>query len=130
LETLLTEGRKYGACSLLALQSPSQLDSIYGRDISHIISGNCATKIVFAEYDPEIAEKISKIFGVSETGEYQEGISYGAHEMRDGVNLSYNKKNHATVSATDIQSLSPNQSFIRLSGKYPIVKKRLKIFKN
>jgi type IV conjugative transfer system coupling protein TraD len=127
LETLLTEGRKYGACALLALQSPSQLESIYGRDVSHIIAGNCSTKIVFSEYDPEIAERISKIFGVSEIGEYQEGISYGAHEMRDGVNLSYQKKKQATVSATDIQSLKPNQAYIRLSGKQPITKMRLKI---
>lgn len=130
LETLLTEGRKYGACALLALQSPSQLESIYGRDVSHIIAGNCSTKIVFSEYDPEIAERISKIFGVSEIGEYQEGISYGAHEMRDGVNLSYQKKKQSTVSATDIQSLKPNQAYIRLSGKQPITKIKLKIKEN
>ncbi len=127
LETLLTEGRKYGACSLLALQSPSQLDSIYGRDISHIIAGNCSTKIVFSEYDPEIAERISKVFGKSEIEEYQEGISYGAHEMRDGVNISRQKKNQATVSATDIQNLRPNQAYVRLSGKIPITKLKLKI---
>lgn len=129
LEMLLTEGRKYGACAILALQSPSQLELIYGREVSHIIAGNCATKIVFSEYDPEIAERISKIFGVSEIGEYQEGISYGAHEMRDGVNLSYQKKKQATVSATDIQSLNPNQAYVRLSGKYPITKMRLKILR-
>ncbi|MBA3239510.1 MAG: type IV secretion system DNA-binding domain-containing protein [Parachlamydiaceae bacterium] len=32
IEVLLTEGRKYGGCSILSLQSPSQLESIYGRE--------------------------------------------------------------------------------------------------
>ena len=31
LNTCLTEGRKYGGCALLAVQSPSQLVDIYGR---------------------------------------------------------------------------------------------------
>ncbi len=129
LETLLTEGRKYGACAILALQSPAQLEEIYGRNISQIIAGNCATKIVFSENDPQVAERISRIFGTCEVGEYNEGISYGAHEMRDGVNLSFQKKKEATVSANEIQSLENNRAFVRLSGKYPIAKIKLKIAK-
>lgn len=129
LETLLTEGRKYGACAVLALQSPAQLEEIYGRNISQIIAGNCATKIVFSENDPQVAERISRIFGTCEVGEYNEGISYGAHEMRDGVNLSYQKKKETTVSANEIQSLENNRAFVRLSGKYPITKIKLKIAK-
>ena len=130
IETLLTEGRKYGACAVLALQSPSQLESIYGKNVAHTITGNCATKIVFAEHDPEIADRISRIFGVSEVGEYNEGISYGANEVRDGVTLSFQKKKESTVSASDIQSLKPNRAFIRFANvkfitkvKIPIIRK-------
>jgi type IV conjugative transfer system coupling protein TraD len=129
LETLLTEGRKYGACALIALQSPAQLESIYGREGASIISGNCATKIVFAEYDAETAERISRIFGKKEIGECQEGISYGANDIRDGVNLSYQKKTQATVSSSEIQSLVANQAFIKLPGKLPITKVSLPIAK-
>ncbi len=127
LETLLTEGRKYGACALIALQSPAQLEAIYGREGARIISGQCATKVVFAEYDAETAERISKLFGQKKVGECQEGISYGANDMRDGVSLSYQIKNESTVSATDIQSLVPNQAFVKLPGRFPITKLKLKI---
>jgi len=129
LETVLTEGRKYGACALIALQSPAQLESIYGREGARVIAGNCATKVVFAEYDAETAERISKIFGKKEVGECQEGISYGANDIRDGVNLSYHQKTKATVSSSDIQSLVANQAYVKLPGKLPVTKVSLSIAK-
>jgi len=127
LETLLTEGRKYGGCGVLAIQSLAQLESIYGRENSKTIIGNCLTKIVFAEQDPEIAEKISKMFGEREVKECQEGISYGAHETRDGVNLSSQKKQIPVISSTEVQSLEKNNAFLKLPGKHPIAKIKLPI---
>jgi type IV conjugative transfer system coupling protein TraD len=129
LDTLLTEGRKYGGCGLLALQSPAQLDHIYGRETAKIIMGNCNTKIVFSEQNPEIANKISLAFGQKEIKEYQKSLSYGANDVRDGVNLNLQTKNLPLVTATEIQFLKPNQAYIRLAGNYPIVKLQLKIAK-
>ena len=126
LETCLTESRKFGGCGLLAIQSPAQIEMIYGRDLARIIIGNCATRIAFAEKDPEIAERISKTFGSKEVKELHEGISYGAHEMRDGVNLSMQNKTSPVVSMNDIQSLEPNEAFIRLPGNFPVTKMKLK----
>ncbi|NGX62237.1 MAG: Coupling protein TraD [Chlamydiae bacterium] len=40
LDSLITEGRKYGACALLALQSSAQLEEIYGRAPSQTILGS------------------------------------------------------------------------------------------
>ena len=45
LETLVAEGRKYGACGLFAIQSPAQLDNIYGWKVAQVIMGNCLTNI-------------------------------------------------------------------------------------
>ncbi len=129
LESFLAEGRKYGGCGLLALQSPSQLDAIYGQNVTKTIIGNCSTKIVFSEQDPIIADLISKSFGERETMEWQESISYGANTMRDGVSLSENKKRVPLVSASDIQSLKRNQAFLKLPGDLPITKLKLKIKK-
>lgn len=130
IETLLTEGRKYGGCGILSLQSPSQLESIYGRESTKTIIGNTLTKVIFAEQDPEIAERISKSFGNCETKEFNEGISYGAHEARDGVNLSTQTKSTAIVSPSKILSLPKNTAFIKLPGSHPIVRVNLKISKN
>ena len=127
LESFVCESRKYGGCGLFALQSPAQLEAIYGQASARTIIGNCMTKIVFAEQDPQIAEMISKSFGECEIKEYQEGLSYGAHETRDGVNLSLQTKTLPLVSPTSIQSLCQNQAYIKLPGNIPIAKIKLPI---
>lgn len=115
LEVLLTEGRKYGGCGIINLQSPAQLENIYGRELTKIIIGNTATKIIFRECDSEIAERILKVFGEREIMEIQDGISYGAHEARDGVNLSMQNKIRPVVSATQILELSLNTAYVKLA---------------
>jgi type IV conjugative transfer system coupling protein TraD len=125
-ETFLTESRKFGGCALLAAQSPAQLDMIYGKEAAKIITGNCSTKVAFFENDPTVAQGISKAFGEREIFECQEGISYGAHEMRDGVSLSKIQRMRPVVSVTDIQSLDKNEAFVKLPGKLPITKIKLK----
>ena len=130
LETCLTESRKFGGCSILAIQSPSQLEMIYGKDLTRVIMGNCATRVAFSEQDPEIAARISRTFGEKEIKEFQEAISYGAHEMRDGVNLSFQSKTSPVVSSTSIQSLEINQAFVKLPGNFPITKIKLKYRNN
>jgi len=126
LETCLTESRKFGGAALLALQSPAQLDSIYGHDTTKIILGNCMTKIAFCEQDPQIAEKISQFFGKKDIREYQEGISYGAHKMRDGVSFSTQQRTKPVISPTDIQSIKKNQAYIRLPNQGIATKIKLK----
>ena len=106
---------------------PSQLEEIYGRASAHPLMGNCATRVIFAEHDPEIAERISKSLGEREIKEYQEEISYGAHEVRDGVSLSLQTKKTPVVSATDIQSLENNRAYIKLPGNLPVSKIYLKL---
>jgi type IV conjugative transfer system coupling protein TraD len=125
LENFVAESRKYGGCGLFAFQSPAQIEAIYGQAIAKTIVGNCMTKIVFAEQDPEIAEMISRSFGEKEVKEYQEGLSYGAHETRDGVNLSLQSKKIPLVTPSEIQSLERNQGYIKLPGNIPITKIKL-----
>ena len=129
LEPLLTESRKYGGCAVLSLQSPAQLDAIYGHATTQTIMGNCGTKIVFAEQNPVNAEKISEIFGEQEIKEYQKGLSYGANDVRDGVNLNQQVRRQALITKTDIQFLSRNQAYIRLPDNYPIVRMKFPIIK-
>ncbi len=129
LDFFLAESRKYGGCAMIALQSISQLESIYGRDITKTIVGNCATKIAFSEQDPEICERISKAFGEREIKEWQESISYGSYDARDGVSLSNQSKIIPLVSPTDIQSLKRNQAFVKLPENLPITKVKLVICK-
>ena len=129
LESFLSESRKYGGCALLALQSPAQLEALYGPEICRTIFGNCGTKIVFSEQDPEIAKRISKFFGEREIKEYQTGLSYGANDIRDGVNLTLQTRQQPLISPTAIQFLNKNQAFVRLPGNWPITQVKLDIAK-
>lgn len=129
LEFFLSEGRKYGGCALLALQSPSQLEALYGPEITRTIIGNCGTKVIFSEQDPEIAAKISKAFGEREIKEYQKGLSYGANDVRDGVNLTLQTRQQQLISPSEIQFLKKNEAFVRLPGNYPITQIKLPIAK-
>ena len=99
---------------------------IYGHHNTRVIIGNCATKVSFFEQDPTIAKQISQIFGEREVEEHQEGISYGAHQMCDGVNVSSIKRVRPVVSASDIQSLNKNVAYIKLPGKTPVTKLKLR----
>lgn len=122
---LLREGRRYGAMAILATQNPAQIDSIYGRTIAKDFLSNLRTKLVFAEEEHDIAKRLSGLFGEKEVLETQDGISYGAHQMRDGVSHSYQNRNRPVISATDIQKLSNNECFLKLCGEETVEKLKL-----
>jgi type IV conjugative transfer system coupling protein TraD len=122
LETFVSEARKFGGCGIFSMQSPSQLESIYGQKSADTIQGNCSTRIAFFERNPVIAEKISRSFGKIETEETQSGLSYGANEIRDGVNLSKQKKFRPLVSVEELMSLKPNNAYVKLQGNWPVTK--------
>ncbi|MDR0813459.1 MAG: type IV secretory system conjugative DNA transfer family protein [Oscillospiraceae bacterium] len=55
--------RSKGITICLILQDLGQLNDIYGKDTSRVISGNCAYKAVFSLSDAETQEYFSKLFG-------------------------------------------------------------------
>ena len=45
-----------------------------------------------------------------------ENVSYGANEIRDGVNLSHHKKTEAIIRASDLMDLKPLHFYARIAG--------------
>lgn len=129
LEESLAELRKYGGSIVLATQNISQLDKIYGHHGARVILDQCGTKVSFRQSDAEIAKRMSALFGQNEFREMQEGVSYGAHEMRDGVNLSNIEKSKSTISPTQILNLPDLEAFIKLPGNWPALKSKFKYHK-
>lgn len=129
LEESLAELRKYGGAIVLATQNVSQLDKIYGHHGARIILDQCGTKVSFRQSDSEIAKRMSSLFGEREFKQTQEGVSYGAHEMRDGVNLSSVERTKSTISPTQIMNLPDLEAFIKLPGNWPALSTRFKYFK-
>jgi len=70
--------------------------------------------------DPDTAKWIAQSFGESEIGEMQHGLSYGASELRDGENLSRQRKKVEILLPSQISSLNNLEGYIRLPGDVPV----------
>jgi type IV secretory pathway TraG/TraD family ATPase VirD4 len=84
---------------------------------------------VFRIEGAEIAERLSKWLGVQEISETMENISYGAHQMRDGVSLNDQRKEKPTIHPDRLMKLPDLQAYLKLPGDYPIAKVEFKIHK-
>jgi len=129
LEEGLAVLRKFGGCFVLGIQSHSQLEQIYRREGAETIVGTCSTWCVFRSNSKVAAKFVSENLGDSETVETSEGISFGANEIRDGVNLSKQRNVRPVVMPTQIMNLEDLNCYIKFGRNFPIAKIRLK-YKN
>ena len=122
LPQALAEARKYGGCFVLGTQDFNQLDAIYGANNTRSMMGLLNTKILFRSPDDYTAKRLSAILGEQESSEIIEGLSYGAHHMRDGVSLSDQRRTRPAVSPSEIMTLDDLAAYIKLPGNFPIAK--------
>ncbi|MBY0463132.1 MAG: type IV secretion system DNA-binding domain-containing protein [Alphaproteobacteria bacterium] len=115
LPTALAEFRKYGGCVVAGLQDIHQIEARYGKEEGKAMLGLFNTKIVFRLNDYDTAKRVSDSFGEQETSEMIEGISFGAHPMRDGVSLSDQRKHRPVVSPTELMKLENLEAYIKLA---------------
>ena len=118
----LTEIRQYGGCVVLAVQSISHLISQYGTTETKMINGLCHNRVLLSIPDIETAKWCSEGIGQQEVEEYHEGISYGAHEMRDGVSLQKRREFKNVIIPEDMMLLDPLEGYIKMRGTFPIAK--------
>lgn len=116
LEMALAEARKFGGCFVLGFQNISQIESLYGHSTSKLIFDLTATKIAFATVDAYNAKKFAEMMGEQEILEGSENISYGAHEVRDGVSVTNHKKFKALVRHCDLNELPPLKSYVKVAS--------------
>lgn len=122
LPKALAEVRKYGGSFVLGLQTLSQIDEIYGQNTSRIITGLTGTKLIFRTPDSHTAKRMSEFFGEQEVMESQESISFGAHQMRDGVSLSGQKRKQPLINYTEIMRLPNFSAYLKLTQDFPVTK--------
>jgi len=119
LNDALAQQRKYGGAMVIGFQSFSQMIDIYGEHGAHAIADACGTWAIMRFNGDKSAEWASKGLGSSETLETSEGISYGGHEIRDGVSLSKNRKMRPIVLPTEINDLPDLQGYLKYGRNYP-----------
>ncbi len=121
LPQLMQEGRKYGACVLVAVQSTSQLYQNYGDAEASNLIGLFKTKFAFASDDPRMGELYSKLCGTKTLVSQQKNTSFGANEFRDGVSYNEKKETSPLVSYEEFGKLNIGECFALL----PLVSVRL-----
>jgi type IV conjugative transfer system coupling protein TraD len=124
---LAARGRKRGICIVAGLQSMRQMDDVFGKNGAEKISGMFSTRVYFRNSDLETARWISKSLGEQEIFEYTEGESYGSHEMRDGVNLSKQKRTTDLIMKEEIMQLPDLTAYLKIVGNYPLTKVQIKV---
>lgn len=117
LDMALAEGRKYGACLVLGFQNLAQIQSLYGRDGAKSMSELMVSKFMFQAVDHENARMLSSMFGHRESIEAHENVSYGANEIRDGVNLSHQKRTEPLVATDKLMHLAPLHFYALIAGQ-------------
>jgi type IV secretory pathway TraG/TraD family ATPase VirD4 len=118
----LAEIRKYGGCFVLGFQDISQLEDIYGHSASKTLSNLTGTKVLFRAVDTDVATRVARYLGEQEKEIASESISFGAHQMRDGVNLSHQIQTKPVVSASQVMQLQNLEAYLKYPGSFPVSK--------
>lgn len=119
--------RKYGGCILAATQSFNQIFSYYGKNTGSVMLGQFGTNVIFRITQVDEATIIAKRIGEIEYMMHQKNISYGAHEMRDGISYNEIEKTKHLVSPHDLANLDVFECFMLLPDPaVAIVRTKLK----
>jgi len=119
LEKGLAEGRQFGAAYVLGIQTLSQLESIYKKEVAHTITGLARTKLILNLADPDTAETAAKYIGREEVQRAQRGVGFGAHQTRDGVNYTVQDKLDHLVMPEQLMRLPNLAGYLVPAGTFP-----------
>ena len=127
LAQALAEVRKFGGCCVLGFQDLQQLDTLYGVSTARTLGSLTGTKIVF-RLDSYGAKQMAELFGTQEILEPNRSISFGAHQMRDGVSLTEQHNVRYLVTPTDLMRLDNLEAFIKFPRNLDVSKLKFKFY--
>ena len=120
LQPGLAESRQFGGCFVLGVQVASALRDLYGRNGAETISGLCGTRVVLAAPDRDTAQWSADSLGRSEIEEMNEGVSYGANTIRDGVSLTPRRELRSLALPSEIMRLENLHGYLKFPGPWPV----------
>lgn len=129
LHTGLAESRQFGGCFVLSMQVMAQLRAIYGKEKAEATSGLCRNRVILNTPDEDTATWCSNSLGKTEIQEVKENISFGANQLRDGVNINKQEIQKNIILPTEIMQLQNLTAYVKFAGDFPIAKSSFK-YKN
>lgn len=120
LQTIITVARSRWIYINMAIQSYSQLDNVYGKEVSEIVRGNCKATLFYGTPDIETREKFSKELG-SYTIETS-SISSAEKKGKDGGGKSTNTQLQTVplVYPSDLDKIPLGENITKMFQSYPI----------
>jgi type IV conjugative transfer system coupling protein TraD len=122
LQNTLALGRKYGTCAVIGIQNYAMLQSIYGNSGAESLKDLCNTSLFFRSPSRKMSDWAANELGESEFEQVQEGVSYGANTIRDGVSVNNQRVKRNIIISSEIMTLNNLEAFLKLSGNYPVCK--------
>jgi type IV secretion system protein VirD4 len=110
----------YGIRLLTILQSPSQLRSIYGPDATKTLMTNHAVEIVFRPKEQDVAEELSRRFGVDTVEGRTRSRPWGLHGGRHGRSETLSDQARPLMLPQELKLADANTAFILMGGLAPI----------
>lgn len=130
LSTIMSEGRKYGACILAGLQSLNQIYSNYGQYEGSTIFGQFGTMFFFHNKEALIGKMISEICGTETMTKQQKNTSFGVNSYRDGQSYTEQEKCKYLVEYSDLVKLTTGECYVILpSTNVRLVKIKAPLYK-
>ncbi|SCC94926.1 hypothetical protein THIX_60984 [Thiomonas sp. X19] len=115
IQSALAEGRKFGLCGVIGLQSISQIRSIYGREETQSLMSVIRNWVILNQSDPDSSKYFSDALG-------QQEIIRPQHSQNDsGVSTSYQYTTQPVILPSQLTGLPTRQAFLRISGE-PTIK--------
>lgn len=111
LSTLMSEGRKYGACIIASMQSLNQLYDYYGQYAGSTIFGQFGTSFFFKNHEPAITKMISDMSGKQTIVRQNKNTSFGANEFRDGVSYHEHLQQKPLIAVNDVSNLGIGECY-------------------
>lgn len=124
LLSLLAESRKFGGALVLSTQNIAQVKALYGQDNAKAIVDLCNTRLFFRSPAHDTARWVSDELGQGEWLRVEEGISYGASRIRDGVSLQRQRVIRPAVTPERVQGLADGEAILHVP---PLGKKGKKV---
>ena len=120
----MKEGRQFGAAFVLGVQVHALLKELYGPDGAQAINGLCRNKLILSIADFETAQWYANDIGRREVRRMEEGVSFGASEIRDGVNLSARDRNELIVMPEQLMNLPSLEGYVKMAEGFPVARIR------
>ncbi|MBL8687146.1 MAG: type IV secretory system conjugative DNA transfer family protein [Alphaproteobacteria bacterium] len=117
----------YNIRVLIVIQSPSQLEEVYGKDAAKSMMTNCAVEIVFTPKELDVAQQLSERIGYNTV--ISKSISKPSGFSKGNKNTTLSDQRRALMLPQEIMQISDEKALLFRRGIPPILANKIRYYK-